>query len=379
MAGSPDIVVVGGGVIGLTVARRLRAEGAGVVVLERDVCGRGASWAGAGVLAPPNPHRRDAVAALHLRSLAMYPALCAELLAETGVDPEYDARGELEVALDERGLASLRDDADAARGRRRSDGSLAFEVLSTEEARRLEPSVTAKAVGAMLCRETAQVRNPRLLRALHASCLQRGAVIHEGEEVIDFVVERGRFVGVQLADHMLRAATGILCAGAWSTQIGARLAALMPVRPVRGQMICMKLDRPPLGRVVSRGKTYWVPRRDGHVLLGATEEHDAGFVIRNTPQGVGKLIGKGLELVPALADAPIVHTWAGPRPGTPDDLPYLGSIPGFDGLIAATGHFRPGLGLAPATAELVAILVSGTALPLDLACSRVGRPHQHTA
>jgi glycine oxidase len=373
LAGSPEIVVVGGGVIGLTIARGLRADGAAVTVLERDVCGRGASWAGAGVLAPPNPHRSDAVAELHLRSLAMFPALCAELLAETGVDPEYDPCGEIEVALDERGLQSLRSDARAARERSRPDGMPAFEVLATDEARRLEPSLAAKAVGAMLCRETAQVRNPRLLQALKASCMKRGVSILESEEVFDILVEGERFVGLQLSDQVVHAAKGILCAGAWSTQIGTRLAALMPVRPVRGQMICMKLDRPPLSRVVSRGKTYWVPRRDGHVLLGATEEHDAGFVIRNTPQGIGKLIAKGLELVPSLADAPIVHTWAGLRPGTPDDLPYLGPVPGFEGLIAATGHFRSGLGLAPATAEVVAAVLAGRALEADLSCARVGR------
>ena len=379
LAGSSDIVVIGGGVIGLTIARRLRADEAKVTVLERDVCGRGASWAGAGVLAPPNPHRKDAVAALHLQSLGMYPALCAELLEETGIDPEYDSCGEIEVALDDRGLASLQDDARVANGRRRPDGDLAFEVLSIEEARGLEPSLTTKAVGAMLCRETAQVRNPRLLQALKTSCLKRGVDIHEGEEVFDFVVEHDRFVGVQLADRVLRASTGVLCAGAWSTQIGSRLAALMPVRPIRGQMICMKLERPPLNHVVSRGKTYWVPRRDGHLLLGATEEHDAGFVIRNTPQGIEKLIGKGLELVPALADAPIVHTWAGLRPGTPDDLPYLGPIPGFEGFFAATGHFRSGLGLAPATAEVLASMVAKTTFPLDLSCSRVGRQRTGTA
>lgn len=374
MSRTSDILIVGGGVIGLTLARRLRAEGAAVAVVERDVCGRGSSWAGAGVLAPPNPHRRDAVAALHLRSLAMHPRLCAELLDETGIDPEYDACGEIEVALDERGLASLRDDAKAAGGRKAQDGRESFELLSINDARQLEPAISPKALGATLCRETAQVRNPRLLQALQASCLRRGVVIHEGDEVLDLVVEGDRFVGVRLADRVMHASRAVLCAGAWSTQIGATLASLMPVRPVRGQMICMKFDRPPLSRVVSRGKTYWVPRRDGHVLLGATEEHDAGFALRNTPQGIGKLIAKGLELVPAMADAPIEHTWAGLRPGTPDDLPYLGPIPGFEGLFAATGHFRSGLGLAPATAEVLTAFLTGQAFDLDLSCARVGRP-----
>jgi len=373
MGESIDILVVGGGVIGLSIARRLRAEGAGVTVLERDACGRGASWAGAGVLAPPNPHRQDAAAAMHLQSLGLYPALCAELFDETGIDPEYEACGEIEVALDERGLAALGEDARTGSSRKVAGGRVAYEMMTIEEARRLAPAIGPHAVGAMLCRETAQVRNPRLLRALRASCERRGVVVREGVEVLDFVVEKDAVVGVQLEEEVVRAETTVLCAGAWSTTIGSRLAGLIPVRPVRGQMICMKMDRRPFEYVISRGKTYWVPRRDGHVLLGATEEPDAGFVVRNTAEGLSKLIGRGLELIPSMGGAPIETTWAGLRPGTPDDLPYLGWVQGLKGLIAATGHYRSGLGMAPGTAEVVASLIAGRSFPLDLSCCRPGR------
>lgn len=359
--------------IGLTIARRLTVDGHRVTLLERDVCGRGTSWAGAGVLAPPNPHRGDAAATLHLCSLGLYPAFCRELLDETGIDPEYEPCGELEVALDEKGLSALREDVRAASGRTTSEGRPAFEMLSPGEARRLEPLVTPQAVGAMIGRETAQVRNPRLLRALRASCIQRGVAIREGAAVCDFLVENDRVTGVRLADESLFAPRTVLCGGAWSSSIGSRLASLMPVRPVRGQMVCMKLDRRPFQQVISRGKTYWVPRRDGHVLLGATEEPDAGFVIRNTPQGLSQLIDRGLKLVPSLAEAFVETTWAGLRPGTPDDLPYLGPVPSFDGLIAASGHYRSGLSLAPATAEVVATLVAGRASDLNLDCCRPGR------
>jgi glycine oxidase len=375
---SSDCIVIGGGVIGLSIARRLAQEGLAVTVLERDVCGRGASWAGAGVLAPPNPHRQDAVAALHLRSLGMYPAWCADLHGETGVDPQYDPCGELEIAFDERGLQSLRSDAEAARGRRTADGREAFVLHDAEATLRLVPMVSPSAMGSMECRETAQVRNPRLLRALRASCEKAAVTIRENAAVHSLILEGGRVRGVRTDGEDFAAPIVIVCAGAWTSQIDA-LREIMPVVPVRGQMLLMKLDTRPFPFVVSRGKTYLVPRRDGHVLLGATEEPEAGFMVRNTPRGIAKLIEKGLRLAPALSGAPLIATWAGLRPGTPDDLPYLGPVPIIPGLIAATGHFRSGLSLAPATAEVVAATVLGRSYDLDLSCCRPGRPMRQPA
>ncbi len=359
--------------IGLSIARRLAREGLTVTLLERDVCGRAASWAAAGVLAPPNAHRKDAAAILHLRSLAMYPRFCEELTEETGIDPQYEPCGELEVAFDERGLESLRSDMIAAGDRRSADGRPAFEIHDVAETRRIEPLVTPQAIGSMECRETAQVRNPRLLASLCAACDKVGVQICEQSPVEHFLVDGSRVKGVRTRDGDVPGGTVVLCAGAWSSQIGQALQKLMPVRPVRGQMLLMKLDRRPFRRVISRGKTYLVPRQDGHVLLGATEEADAGFVIRNTPKGIASLIEKGLRLVPSLADAPLVATWAGLRPGTPDDLPYIGGVPGFEGLIAATGHFRSGLSFAPLTAELVFDEIAKRPYDLDLASIRPGR------
>lgn len=421
-----DIVVIGGGVIGLTVARRLAHDGHQVTVVERVRCGQEASWAGAGVLSPANPHRKDAAAVLLLRSLTMYPRLCAELADETGIDPEYEQCGEIELAFDERGLQSLREDVCAAGGRtvpdalRRTESTgrcevlhsaddvplgradaevtpsafaapgpraddhavcragapLAFEMLTTDQARAIEPAVSEQAVGAMLCRETAQVRNPRLLRALHASCVRAGVFFREETAVADFDCSGDRVRGVRLGpggDEVLHADAFVLCAGAWSSQIGARLDSLMPVRPVRGQMMLLRFESRPFTHIIARGKTYLVPRRDGHVLLGATEERDAGFNKRCTAKGLSTLMTKGLRLAPGIAEAEVAATWAGLRPGTSDDLPYLGWVPGMEGLIAATGHFRTGLSMAPGTAEYVAALLAGRAFDLDLSCCAVGR------
>lgn len=370
---SADIVIIGGGVIGLTIARRLAKEGLAVTLLERAQVGREASWAGAGVLAPPNPHRKDAVAGLQLRSLSMYPDFCGELLRESGIDPEYERCGELEVAFDEAGLEVLRADARAAAGRRMADGRPAFEIHSGENTRRLEAVVSAQVVGTLECRQTAQVRNPRLLRALHTACVRAGVGIHENTPVHDFVVEDDRVAGVRTETGTVPASHVVLCAGAWSSQIDDRLQRLMPVHPVRGQMVLLKLDRRSFDRIIARGKTYLVPRRDGHVLLGATEEPEAGFTQRNTAKGVARLLERAVRMVPMLADAPVAAIWSGLRPGTPDDMPYIGPLPGLNGLIAATGHYRTGLTLAPVTAEVVAAIIQGRPFGLDLTCLHPGR------
>jgi glycine oxidase len=376
MVQSANCITIGGGVVGLTIAWRLARAGASVTLLERAECGREASWAGAGVLSPPNPHRKDAVAQLQLRSLAMYPAFCETLLATTGIDPEYERCGELELAFDETGLRSLRSDAEAAAGRALPAGEPSFEMLDPQAAREFEPAASPEILGAMLCRETAQVRNPRLLRALQQACTAAGVNIREHTPVQTLLRDGNRVHGVRVgiaAGEELLADTVILCGGAWSSQLDDRLQTLMPVIPVRGQMLLMQLDRRPFKPIIARGKTYLVPRRDGHVLLGATEEKEAGFEKRCTPKGINSLITKGLQLVPSLAQADVVGTWSGLRPGTPDDMPYIGPVPGFDGLIAATGHFRTGLSLAPATAEVVLSIMENRAYDLDLSAAAPGR------
>jgi len=369
-----DCIVVGGGVIGLAVARRLAREGLAVTIVERSVCGGEASWAGAGILTPCNPHRTDLVAAWQDRTLSVYPSFCTELLAETGIDPEYEPCGELDLLFTEDSLRMARLDDKTAAGRRMPDSRAVFEIHSPEEARRIEPNVASAILGALECRATAQVRNPRLLQALKASCSSAGVVIREQTTVRDFIYDGSRVVGIDVAPgEALRASHVVLCAGAWSSTIGERLKELMPVHPVRGQMILLKLEKPLFRHIISRGMTYLVPRRDGHILLGSTEEPEAGYTKRNTAKATSKLFETALRLVPALCEATVLATWSGLRPCTPDERPYLGPVPGMEGLIAATGHFRAGLTLAPVTAEAVAALVLGRPHVFDLTSCRPGR------
>jgi glycine oxidase len=368
-----DAIVIGGGVIGLAIARRLAKEGLEIALLERGVCGAEASWAAAGVLAPPNPHRNDAAAEAHRWSLSLYPQFCAELVSETGINPEYDPCGELELLLTSDSLSIAQSDEAAGRRFPMPDGSPSYAIRDAWKTRDFEPAATQTLVASLECRATAQVRNPRLSRALKASCLQAGVEVREGATVDALISEGDRVAGVYTGAESLHARWTILAAGAWSSKLDARLERLMPVFPVRGQMILLKADSQPFKRVFSRGKVYVVPRRDGHILVGSTEEPEAGFVKRTTAAGVARLLSSAVQLVPGLAHLPVTAMWSGLRPCTPDERPYIGPVPGMNGLIAATGHYRSGLSLAPATAEIVTGIVTSSSLPFDPASCRPGR------
>ncbi len=344
-----------------------------MTLVERAVCGAEASWAGAGILAPCDPHRDDAIFQLRERSLALYPELCSSLHDETGIDTEYESCGELRLLFTDEELRIARSDEQAAHGRTTREGRPVLQIHTPDQTAQIEPAAASEIIGSMECRRTAQVRNPRLLRALVTSCLSAGVRLHENTKVEDFVVEGDRVRGVETDGDTLLAGKVILCAGAWSSQLGERLRVTMPVHPVRGQIVLMTLDERPFREVITRGKAYLVPRRDGHVLLGSTEEPEAGFSKRTTAGGVSRLIEAGLEMAPMLADATVEATWSGLRPGTPDEKPYIGPVPGLEGLIAATGHYRAGLALAPATAEAVAAIVQNRPYDIDLACCQPGR------
>lgn len=368
-----DVIIIGGGVVGLTVARRLALGGRRVRLLERSACGREASWAGAGILAPCNPHRTDPLHQLTERSLAMFEGFCAALQDQTGIDPEYDRLGELTLLLTPEAVPVAESDARAGAAMRMPDGSAAYEMISPAALREMEPAAAPDALGALLCRSTATVRNPRLLAALVAGCQAAGVEVCEGVAVDDLVVEGDRVVGVMAQGERHRGDCVVVCAGAWSGAIGAPLAEWLPVRPVRGQMVLMHAEPGRLRHVLARGKRYLVPRRDGHILAGSTEEPEAGFAKRNTPEGIAAVSEAALRLAPGLADAPLLATWAGLRPGTPDGRPYVGPVPALAGLWAATGHFRSGLTLAPVTAEALFELLEGRTYDIDLSPLRPGR------
>jgi glycine oxidase len=210
------------------------------------------------------------------------------------------------------------------------------------------------------------------LRALREAIARRGAIVEPHRGVEGFAIEGARIAAVRTSMGTIPCELAIVAAGAWSGGLLEPAGVRAPTPPLKGQIVLLKGDRPLLRRVVEHGKDYLVPRDDGRVLVGATEE-DAGFDARPTALAARDLLDEALRLCPILGRAAIEATWAGLRPGSVDTRPYIGTAPGLANLIVATGHKRAGLQLAPATAELVADLVLGRPPRLDLAPFRPDR------
>jgi glycine oxidase len=363
-----DVIIVGGGVIGLSIAYVLAREGVLSTVLDRQELGRAASWAGAGLI-PPHTERLAGTAALELRSWSavLYPELSERLRAETGIDNGYRRTGGVDVAWtpdDDRALRT-------AAGRWRKE-RVVYERMEPADFGRVEPALNPALLAAYFLPDRAQIRNPRHLQALERALLSAGVRLRPGQGATGFDVAGDRIVAVRTDAERLACGTVVVAAGPWSAALLEGAGVHAPTPPLKGQIVLLRCDRPLLGRIVEHGKDYLVPRDDGRILVGATEE-DAGFDCRTTAAGIHDLIAKALALCPILASAEVERSWAGLRPGSIDTRPYLGLAPGYRNLVVATGHKRAGLQLAPATAEVIADLVLGRSPRINLDDFRLDR------
>ncbi len=356
--------------IGLSIGYALARSGVACVILDRTELGREASWAGAGMLPPrsePSPGPVQPSVALRAWSARLYPEWSAALLSETGIDNGYRRTGGVDVAWTEAEEHALRTTA----GRWRVEG-IAFERLSPGDFGRVEPALNPDLRVVYYLPDRAQVRNPRHLRALAAAFASRGGSIRPSCAVNGFVARGDRVVAVQSEAGAFQADHVIVAAGAWSGRLLDGLGVRAPTPPLKGQIVLLRGDRPLLRRIVEQGKHYLVPRDDGRILVGATEE-DAGFHVLPTAEPLRALTDAAIRLCPVLSEARVEATWAGLRPGSFDTRPYIGFAPGYRNLIVAAGHKRAGLQLSPATAELAADLVLGRDPRVDLAHFRIDR------
>jgi glycine oxidase len=362
-----DILIIGGGVIGLSTAWFLAGEGASVLVVEQGEIGKQASWAGAGIIPPGNPeHARTPFDLLRAHSSALYPSLSAELRETTGIDNGFVICGGIELPDPDETHLTLPTEEWQGEG-------IAFRTLDRAGLHRLESTLVADFDRGVLLPAMAQVRNPRHLKALRAGCAARGVSFETGWPVRRLVTEGGRVHAVEGERGRLLAGGFLLAAGAWTEELLAETGFRPGIRPIRGQIVLFKTERPGVHPILLQGKRYLVPRTDGRVLAGSTEE-DAGFDARPTEEGIAGLIQFAHRLVPSLRDAEVEHTWAGLRPGSPDGLPYLGRVPGRENLHIAAGHFRAGLQLSPATGLVMAQHLLGMRLLLPLEAFRLDRP-----
>jgi glycine oxidase len=358
MKSSCEVVVIGGGVIGLTIARALALRGVrDVCLIERARLGTEASFAAAGMLLPQvEAATKDDFFTLACRSRDLYASFAAALHEETGIDVELDTTGTLYLALNSTDQEEIE-----KRYYFQSRAGLAIELLSTSAARALEPCISESITGALLFPHDIQVENRRLLNALANSVSNLGVNVLTGTNVDSLVIEGNRLTGVQTSSGAITCSTAVIAAGTWSSFIKH---TSFSIEPVRGQMVCLEA-KPQLTRhVIFSRRGYIVPRRDGRLLAGSTSEN-AGFDKSVTAGGINKILQNAHEISPAISDLPIVDTWAGLRPRAADGLPVLGPCVEIDGLFYATGHYRNGILLAPITGELISeAIVEGVASPL---------------
>lgn len=339
-----DAVIIGGGVIGLSIAFELTKAGIRVLVIERSEPGREASHAAAGMLAHCDPHTTEPLRSLAIASAKLYPEYAHELEEESGVSVDYRAFGT---------LAFFGGTESAIEGRK----------LSPEEVSKLEPKLATSTAGYFL--PEASVDPRALVSALSKTLHRRRVEIAIGAPAIAVELHAGKVEAVRTEKTRYPTKIAINCAGAWASRI---VPVPLRTRPVKGQMLSLVRlshgEHFPLKHVVRTPDCYLVPRTDGRIVVGSTLE-EAGYDKRVDVDVIQELHQRAAILLPELGEGRMLEAWAGLRPGTPDGLPLLGET-SIGGYLAATGHFRDGILLAPITARLICQLAMGETLHTSL-------------
>lgn len=348
---SEHFLIVGGGAVGLTSALALLQSGYRVTLIERGQIGQEASWAGGGIMSPLcSWDYSEAVTRLTQRSMDMWPEASALLHAATGIDPEYQRNGMLILP--------------PYPAERAEDWCKSHQVEYHRTAlSHYLPGIQCEDMpgDGLLLPEIAQIRNPRLLRALRRRVELLGGTLLEQLEARHFEIRGGQILCLHSSQGLLTADGYIVTAGAWSKVLLGEHALNLDVRPVRGQMLLFKFDTPPFRQILLQDNLYLIPRQDGHVLVGSTLE-EVGFDQSTTQTAADSLLQRAQALFSGWPQ-PIRH-WAGLRPGSRDNIPTIGRHPELANLYANCGHFRYGVTMSLASAELLHNEIAGLAQPL---------------
>ena len=349
-----DFLIIGGGAVGLNTALRLLQAGYRVTVVERGQVGKEASWAGGGILSPLCAwDYQPSVTQLAQRSMNQFAAATADLYAHTGVDCEYLRSGMLVVPPVDQAAAVL--------------WCAQHQVpVQTVELKHYFAHLSGEG---LLLPDIAQVRNPRLLRALRIRVAQLGGIILEQHEVLRLDVMNDQVLAVQTIQGKISAGAYIVTSGTWSNSLLGEHALALDIRPIRGQILLLKFDAPPIPHIVVQAGLYLIPRLDGHLLIGSTLE-DVGFDKSISSLAREDLLARTYQLFPDRRNQPIVEHWAGLRPATRHNIPTISSHPHIENLYANTGHFRYGVTMSFASAELLLNEIEGRAQPFDVSTYR---------
>ena len=361
-----DVIIIGAGIIGLATAERLLLQGAKVTILERNKVGQESSWAGGGILSPLCPwDYSDDVTRLTSYSAKQFPAWISILQKTSGIDPEYETSGMLilppydsEIA---RQWCSMREI--------KIEQRTVSDTLPIENSTRIYRGKTHD--HALFLPDIAQVRNPRLLRALLKRVVQLGGKIVEDCTVNHLKTAHQQVQSITSSCGKFSADYFIVSAGAWSREILGTHALKLDIKPIKGQMLLFKFDTPPLRTILVQNDLYIIPRRDGHLLIGSTLE-DVGFDKRTTAFVRDHLLTHAQAILPSLQKMPIIQHWSGLRPASPSNVPTIGKHPIIRNLLINSGHFRYGVTMAPASAEILVNEITGAPQPFDITAYQTG-------
>ncbi len=350
-----DITIIGGGINGLLTARELMLAGCKVAILDKSQVGREASWAGGGILSPLYPWRQaQAITDLVLISLKKYPSLARELLDVTGIDPEWTACGL---------LISKNPDIDQAIDWCEKN-HITYQAANNDFFRSLHTQTEKP----LWLPQIAQIRNPRLLKSLKVFLLKSGVQFFENMEIMDIQIENKRISAVHCRQQSINTGQLVVAAGAWTNDfLQQQLPSPqpdLPIKPAKGQMLLFDANPDTLPFMVLDGDQYLIPRRDGRILAGSTVEQ-TGFDKTTTEEAKTNLYQFATEIFPTLKAFPLSYQWAGLRPGTQDGIPYISRHPEISNLSINAGHFRNGLTMAPASAQLLTDLILNRPPSLD--------------
>ncbi|MBI4854237.1 MAG: glycine oxidase ThiO [Acidobacteria bacterium] len=348
-----DVIVIGGGLIGCSIAIELAKKGLKVSVFERSSqLMKEASWAAAGMLAPQS--ELSAITPMFLlcqKSLQLYQNFVNELEETTKLDCAYRREGFLQLAFDEESAKNL--DKNMAW---QIQAGLRTEKLTHDDVKKLSPNISDKVSNSYYLRDEHQIDNRKLTNSILAMAEILEVRFFLGSQVTEICVEQNKILGIIANGERHFAAKVVNAAGSWASLLSLPKYFLPDVKPVRGQMLALKTDVGVLEHTLHFGTTYLVPRRDGKIVIGSTTEH-VGYDKRVTAQGLEHLLSQAQKIVPKLAEACFLEAWAGFRPATLDLLPILGEHPQLPGLIFATGHYRNGILLTPVTSSLITNLI----------------------
>lgn len=354
---SGSAIIIGGGIIGCSIALELQRAGLQCTVLDKGPLLQEASTAAAGMLgAQVEIHHPGAFYELCRYSQRIYSEWTDELEEISGLSPQYISEGIIRIAYNEEDEQELRS---------RLSWMKDAEWVDTATIRDLEPRVALGERGGLYFRKDHQIHPVHTAKALEAALHREGCIIRAWTPVFHLIEKNGRVCGVKTAEGELYADHVIIAAGAWSSALTEPYGLPLPLFPVKGQCISVRLQAPIINRTIFTKGCYIVPKMDGSLLIGASQL-EAGYDKRTHISVVSDLYARAAELLPELAEAELMSTWAGLRPGTRDELPFIGASSRMPGVIVAAGHYRNGILLAPATAKLVKQMVHGEALDVDV-------------